>query len=239
MNLNIPRDFDRRHAVSAEQEAAWVSAGRPRHGYVAQAETVRSSSAVWLPDTARDYAAILDHGLREETHGIVLHVNAGYWDGTKSFFTNGEREPYGSEGVGAHFEIGGAGINGKPSNNILADHGPLQFLPVDAVAWHAVAANAFAAGVEQAGFGGSTDEWERTHFNEVGNTAYRVAWMLHRYGLGPPDISLTNPSHGNIWPHSCGGAAWGGHLQCPGIHYPWQYFKDCCDKAYRTKWMWV
>lgn len=183
------------------------------------------------------YAGILDHGVRSETRGIVIHVNSGYWGGTVGFFTNGQPEPYGSEGVGAHFEIGGAGIDGKPSNSIYADHGPLQFLPLDAVAWHAVDANAFAIGIEHAGFGESTGEWEKTHFNEIGMSAYRAAWILRHYGLGPPKISLTYPGSGdaNVWPHSAGGASWGQHA-CPGDHFPWQLWLDDCQKAYKAKW---
>jgi hypothetical protein len=230
--MTAPQGFDRRHAVSVEQEQAWEAAGRPAHGIV---ERATMASTWWVPQTQQRYAAILDHGIRAETRGIVLHVNAGFWSGTVGFFTNGQPEPYGSQGVGAHFEIGGKGITGKSSTSIYADHGALQFLPVDAVAWHAVAANEFAPGVEQAGFGTSVHEWEVTHYNEVGNAAYRVAWILRRYGLGPPDISLTNPAKGNVWPHSCGGLAWGGH-DCPGPHYPWQLFETFCRKAYSRRW---
>jgi hypothetical protein len=233
---DTPAGFDRRHAVTAEQEAAWVAAGSPQHG--AETQLIGTPPGYWLPDTPTDYAQILDHGLRSETRGVVMHVNAGYWSGTKGFFTNGLPEPYGSQGVGAHFEIGGAGLNGKPSTSIYADHGPLQFLPIDAVAWHACDANGFTVGVEQAGFGASEAEWQKTHFNEIGNAAYRVAWILRRYGLGPPVISLTNTAHGNIWPHSCGGWSWGGHSQCPGPYYPWQLFEDYCKTAYTTKWGW-
>lgn len=227
-----PYRFDRRHAVTADQETAWAAAGSLRHG---DDESRLVGTAAWVPDTPERYAGILDHGTRSETRGVVMHVNSGYWGGTVGFFTNGLAEPWGSEGVGAHFEIGGAGINGRPSSSIYADHGPLQFLPLDAVAWHAVDANAFSIGVEQAGFGASVYEWEKTHYNEIGQAAYRVAWILRRYGLGPPEISLTSPAKGNVWPHSCGGLSWGGH-DCPGPHYPWDLFLKYCRKAYKQKW---
>jgi hypothetical protein len=223
-----PRGFDRRHAVSELQEQTWRAESSKHGGALA-------TPTQWVPQTRQMYAGILDHGVRSETRGVVMHVNAGYWNGTVGFFTNGDPEPYGSEGVGAHFEIGGAGVDGKPSTSIYADHGPLQFLPLDAVAWHAVDANAFSVGIEQAGFGDTEHEWEVTHFNEVGNAAYRAAYILRHYGLGPPVISLTNPAHGNIWPHSCGGESWGGH-QCPGAAYPWTLFETYCKRAYKAKW---
>jgi hypothetical protein len=232
-------DFDRRHAVSAEQEAAWAADAPNRLEralWTAKAHVTRlapSHTTFWLPNTVHGYAGILDHGPRSVTHGIVIHVNAGWFDGTKSFFTNGLNEPYGSQGVGAHFELGGGS-----RTPVYGDGPPYQFLSVDRVAWHAVDANGFAPGIEQAGFGASTHEWEVTHFNVVGNAAYRTAWMLHRFNLGPPHISLTNPNVGNIWPHSCGGMSWGGH-DCPGPNYPWALFEKYCNTAYNTKWGWA
>ena len=119
-----------------------------------------------MPQTKAMYTPILDHGIRSETRGVVIHVNAGYYEGTISFFTNGRPEPWGSEGVGAHFEIGG---HGQP---------PVQFLPLDRVAWHAVDANSYTIGVEHVGFGASAQEWTTENFNVIGQSAYRVAWIL-------------------------------------------------------------
>jgi N-acetylmuramoyl-L-alanine amidase-like protein len=238
MAATVPKGFDRRHSVSAAQEKAWYNGKdvplrgfeKPDRGLIRRSFQAVTNTALWVPQTQQSYAGILDHGIREVTHGIVIHVNAGYYHGTESFFTNGEPEPYGSQGVGAHFEIGG-----KVTPGIYGDGPPLQFLPLNRVAWHAVEANAFAIGMEHAGFGSSLAEWEKTHYNMIGNSAYRCAWILRRYGLGPPDISLTNPSRGNIWPHSCGGEAWGGH-DCPGPYFPWDLWLDFANKAYKVKW---
>lgn len=244
--MTSPTTFDRRHAVSETEEIAWRGQTAPE---LAEPPPTRlewtlnrvglglDKKAVYVPATRVKYAAILDHGFRSETRGVVLHVNAGYAKGTEGFFTNGLREPFGSEGVGAHFEISGRGLNGLPSLSNLADFGSAQYVPIDRVTWHAVEANGFAIGVEHAGFGKSTSEWEKLHFNEIGNSAYRVAWILHRYELGPPEISLTNSSRGNIWPHSCGGASWGGH-QCPGPAFPYELWLKYCKKAYKNKWHW-
>lgn len=197
-----------------------------------------SSTSLWVPETVQRYVPLLDHGPRAETRGVVLHVNAGFWSGTENFFSNGERYPYGSEGVGAHFEIGGRGLNGKPSNSIYADHGCVQFVPLDRVTWHAVEANGFAIGVEHAGWGRSRDEWLKLHYNLIGNSAYRVAWIHHRFGLGPPVVSRDDPGKGTVWPHSCGGEAWGGHGECPGEFFPWDIWEPWCQKAYKERWMW-
>jgi hypothetical protein len=231
---DTPDGYDRRHAVSAAQEAAWLAAGKPTAGVLAETAT----ASQWVPQTTVGYASVLDHGVREETRGIVIHVNDGYYHGTIGFFTNGLPEPYGSEGVGAHFEMGGqlGTLTGE-----YADGPPYQFLPLDAVAWHAADANAFSVGIEHAGFGYSTDEWEKTHYNMIGNSAYRAAWILRHYNLGPPVVSPTNPNHGNVWGHTAGGAAWGGH-QCPastqnGVDYfPWELWLTYCNKAYNSKW---
>lgn len=232
--MPAPLSFDRRHAVSAEQEAAWQQLGKPTCG---MGKFGADTPGYWVSQTSVQYAPILDHGFREETHGIVIHVNDGWYHGTLGFFTNGLAEPWGSEGVGAHFEMGGQHNNLRGE---YADGPPVQLLPLDAIAWHAVEANNFSIGVEHAGFGYSTWEWETEHYNIIGNSAYRIAWMLRRYNLGPPSIS-TNPNHGNIWPHSAGGASWGGHI-CPGStqnnvdYFPWQLFHEYCLKAYNQKW---
>lgn len=177
-------------------------------------------SGVWVPYTLPHYLPAIDQGPRPATRGIVIHVNAGTYDGTISWFTGGS----GGTGVGAHMEIGGHG------------HPPVQFLPLDHKAWHAGSANADTIGIEHVGYGSSAAEWEKTNFNMIGNSAYRAAWILRHFGLGPPDISLTDGAKGNVWPHACGGTAWGGHPLCPGEFFPWQLWEQECAKAYRARW---
>lgn len=198
---------------------------------------------LWVPSVPTHYAPILDHGYRPVTRGVVLHVNAGWQgriarNGTEDYFTNGRPLPVGSEGVGAHFEVGGAGINGRPSDSEYADNGSLQFVPLDRVTWHAVAANSFAIGIEHAGWGESRDAWLKLHYNLIGRSAYITAWILHRFNLGPPVVSLDDPNHGNVWPHSCGSWSWGGHSQCPGEHFPWDIWTPWAKKAYHENWNW-
>jgi N-acetyl-anhydromuramyl-L-alanine amidase AmpD len=166
-------------------------------------------NSLWVPHCRREYLRVLDHGPRPETRGVVIHVNDGYFEGTRSWFRSG------SGGVGAHFEVGNSA------------EGVVQFLPLSQKAWHAVDANAFSIGVEHAGFG-RRSEWEAGHMLEL--SANRVAWILHRYNLGRPHLGH------NIWPHSAGGDSWGGHFDCPGKEFPWDKYLSMVEHAYLHHW---
>lgn len=162
----------------------------------------------WLPNTTRHHMPNLEHGRRPQTRGVVIHVNDGTFDGTISWFSGG------SGGVGAHLEVGQGRV--------------WQLADLDAKCWHAVNANAFAIGIEHAGFGRSEHEW-LSNLQELYYSANRTAWILHEYNLG-------KPSYGhNIWPHSWGGASWGGHA-CPGPYFPWKMWMHACNDAYYGHW---
>lgn len=167
-------------------------------------------NSLWVPHCRRLYTPILDHGYRSKTQGVVIHVNAGYFEGTIDWFRGG-----GSQGVGAHFEVGNH------------EEGVVQFLPLDRVAWHAVEANAFTIGIEHAGFG-RRSEWEVDNLLEL--SAKRCSWILHRYGLGAPKLDH------NIWPHSYGGEKWGGHFDCPGKEFPWTQYLEMVKFNYTHHW---
>ncbi len=165
-------------------------------------------NGLWLPNTTRHRLPILEHGRRAETRGVVIHVNDGTFDGTISWFSGG------SEGVGAHLEVGADKV--------------WQLADLDQVCWHAVEANAFSIGIEHAGFGRTRQEWlEAGH--ELAYSANRAAWILHQYRLGPPRYGH------NIWPHSWGGVAWGNHA-CPGPAFPWAHWMRLCNDAYYGHW---
>ena len=251
--MTQPAHYLRSHAVaSGTVDSPWGSLARPLlrpfekppgriRPILNKVGLALNNDSLWVPQTTALYAPILDHGVREETRGIVIHVNDGYFEGTVGFFTNGLAEPYGSEGVGAHFEIGGTD---NKLQGVYADRRPVQFLPLNRVAWHAVDANAYTIGMEHAGFGYSKGEWLSTHYNMIGNSAYIAAWIHHRFNLGEPKVSLTNINEGTVWPHNAGGSSWGGH-QCPsstqnGVDYfPWDIWESLALKAYRTNWMWA
>lgn len=121
---------------------------------------------VWLPNTKRHPIAAIDHGLRPQTKGVVIHVNDGYFDGTISWFSGG------AGGVGAHVEIG--------------DNRVWQLASLDRKCWHAVAANAFSIGFEHAGFGKQSRADWLNDGHELAYSANRAAWVMHEYGLGRP-----------------------------------------------------
>ncbi len=182
------------------------------------------SGSVWAPGVTQLYTPHLDQGPRSKTSGVVIHVNAGTYPGTLSWFGAGNG-PGGSGDIGAHFEIGG--------NN----DGPIvQMVPLNRIAFHAGDANAYTIGVEHVGLGGSepASDWLQTNYDVIGSSASLVGWILKQYNLGPPNVSLTNPSVGNVWPHSCGGASWGGHPLCPGENFPWTQWTAACLAAYQA-----
>src|ERR1019366_3241695 len=122
---STPENYVRSHAVSDADFNAPRAIPTPLASYakppglltrtLQKVGVGNSRSSLWVPQTVAHYVPQLDHGYRSETHGIVIHVNAGWFKGTLGFVTNGLPYPYGSEGVGAHFEIGGhqsAGIYG-------------------------------------------------------------------------------------------------------------------------------
>jgi hypothetical protein len=168
---------------------------------------------VWLPNTVVHPIGVIDRGPRQQTRGIVIHVNDGFFDGTISWFTGG---PTGSKGVGAHLEIG--------------DDRVWQLASLDRKCWHAVNANAFSIGFEHVGFGKqSRADWLHAS-HELAFSANRASWVLHEYQLGEPSLNH------NIWPHSFGGAAWGGHDDCPGAGFPWKEWLAMCHDAYQAHW---
>ena len=167
-------------------------------------------TGVWLPNTTRHPIAKLDHGERPRTEGIVLHINVGTFDGTIGWFEGG------ANGVGAHLEIG----DGKV----------WQLLGLERKAWHAGAANDHLIGFEHAGYPAWTHaDWLHHHHSELALSANRGAWVLHQWDLGPPKLEH------NIYRHSDGGAAWGGH-DCPGRNFPLDAWLALCHDAYYGHW---
>lgn len=164
--------------------------------------------SIWLPNTARDYYPELDHGERASTRGIVIHVNAGTYEGTMEWFHH-------NKGVGAHLEVG--------ANKVT------QLVPLNRKCWHAVNANTDMIGFEHAG-GGTQSRAAWLHSgHELAFSANRAAWVLHEYNLGRPRRGR------NIFAHSDGGAAWGAHA-CPGPHFPWDVWMAMCTDAYMKHW---
>lgn len=172
-------------------------------------------SEIWLPHTRHERLQILDHGLRGSTKGVVIHgTQSASLEGTVSYFRSGS---------------GGGDRRGVGAQLIIDNHKAVQLVPLDHKAWHAVEANGFAIGIEQVSFATWTrSEWLK-HDTLLTLVANRIAWICHEWELGRPR------RHHNVWAHSDGGAAWGGHA-CPGAHYPWDVVMKKAVHAYNTHW---
>lgn len=177
-----------------------------------------SLAGKWLPNTEHHPIGAIDHGHREETRGLVLHINEGTVEGTLSWWElDPTRKPAGTRGVGAHIEIG--------------DNRAIQCAPLDHVCWHAGDANHFAVGIEHAGQAERTRlDWLCNHHHELALSANRGAWCLHEFELGRPIYRH------NIWKHGDGGAAWGNHPGCPGAGFPLDVWLRLCHDAYYGHW---
>lgn len=124
--------------------------------------------------------------------GLVLHIQEGSEAGTDAWFHNP------SSKVSAHF--------GNPKT------GPLdQWVEVGTVAWAEVSGNTNWVSIETEGHSG--DSLTPSQFE---NTAQLLAWLHTTHGV-PLTISDT-PAAGTpgLTGHGLGGAAWGGHYDCPG-----------------------
>lgn len=169
-------------------------------------------TSVWLPATTKHPIGVIDHGAKPRTEGVVLHIAQGSFDGTVSWFENPNRP----ELTGAHVLVGDTKV--------------WQFAALDRKVWHAGAANDHLVGFEHSGTTKRTHEqWMVEHHSELVRSANRASWILHEYNLGRPKYGK------NIFKHSDGGAAWGGH-PCPGENFPLPEWVDLCMDAYLGHW---
>lgn len=124
--------------------------------------------------------------------GLVLHIQEGTEAGTDAWFHNPASE------VSAHF--------GNPKSGQLD-----QWVDTADKAWAEVAGNPNWVSVENEGHSG--DALTPT---QLRNCAELLAWLHATYDV-PLQISDT-PLSGTpgLTGHGLGGAAWGGHLDCPG-----------------------
>jgi hypothetical protein len=122
--------------------------------------------------------------------GLVLHIQQGTEAGTDAWFHNPSSQ------VSAHF--------GNPKQ------GPLdQWVDTDDRAWAEVGGNPSWVSVENEGSSGDS-----LTASQIENAAQLLAWLHQIYGV-PLQIS-NDPNTPGLSGHSIGGAAWGGHTDCPG-----------------------
>ena len=123
---------------------------------------------------------------------LIVHIMQGTLAGTDSWFRQD------AASASSHFGVGPGGER-------------YQWVDTDDKAWHAMAANSHAIGVECEGYSGHP-----LTVHQVKAVAKIYAWANSEY----PAISMwlnKNPVTGSglSW-HGLGGDAWGGHTSCPG-----------------------
>jgi len=122
--------------------------------------------------------------------GLVLHVQQGTEAGTDSWFHNPASQ------VSAHF---GAAKDGSLD----------QWVDTDDKAWAEAAGNPSWVSVECEGYSGQS-----LTSAQVSTIGRLFAWLRGLYGFS--GASVDDPAGSGLGWHGMGGAAWGGHLDCPG-----------------------
>jgi hypothetical protein len=152
-------------------------------------------------------------GMIRPLHGIVLHIEEGTEAGTRAWFNTSKADrqaafdalwekkgkkgkPIKAYGSSAHF--------GNPKT------GPLeQFVDTDDQAWAQGTGNREWISVENEGYTGNT-----LTPGQLNNLAQLMIWLNQTEQI--PFQLADNPAGFGIGYHAMGGAAWGGHLDCPG-----------------------
>lgn len=129
-------------------------------------------------------------GGQQSVRGLVLHIQQGTEAGTESWFHNPAAK------ASAHF------LNPK--------RGPLlQLVDTADRAWAQANGNLDWISVENEGLSG-----ESLTGSQIANCAALYAWLHTEYLV--PLIATNSPAGYGLGWHGMGGAAWGGHPDCPG-----------------------
>lgn len=123
--------------------------------------------------------------------GVVLHVNDS--DGPDLF----NWEQNGAHDMSSHFQIPKSGK-------------PFQYLDTKFDSWCQAGGNGSYISVETQGFPG-----EPLTRSQVDEFAKLYAWLHQVHGI--PFALAEKPGDRGFGWHGMGGAAWGGHTECPGV----------------------
>lgn len=129
--------------------------------------------------------------------GLIVHIMDGSFAGTKAWFNNPAAQ------ASSHF---GTNRDGYAE----------QWVDTDDKAWAQMAGNKDYISVENEGHGGD----ELTD-GQITRIAEILAWVHKVYGV-PLQLANVPGDRGLGW-HGMGGAAWGGHYDCPGDHVRAQF----------------
>lgn len=141
-------------------------------------------SAAWVP--VRNFT---EDG-QEKVLGLVVHIMAGYLEGSQSWFDNPRSQ------ASSHF---GTAKDGRLR----------QWVDTKDRAWAQGSGNRTYLSIENEGFGG--DELTDKQIEQV---AQVFAWVNRTYHV-PLQLAKKVGDQGLAY-HALGGAAWGGHTSCPG-----------------------
>lgn len=145
----------------------------------------RMTGAQWRP-----IAVNYTNGGQAEVKGVVVHIMAGTFEGTDSWFRNTKAK------ASSHF--------GTSKTGALR-----QWVDTADRAWAQAGGNPSWLSVENEGRGGDalTDA-------QLDANARVLAWAHKKYGV--PLQVTHSPSGRGLGYHAMGGSAWGGHTSCPG-----------------------
>lgn len=147
----------------------------------------------WTFDPVKNFTA---NG-QDEVLGVVVHIMDGTFDGTKSWFNNPQSQ------ASSHF---GTRRDGYAE----------QWVDTKDRAWAQAAGNHQYLSVENEGNGGDS-----LADGQISRVAEILAFAHKAYGV---PIQLANqPGEKGLGWHGMGGAAWGGHYDCPGDHVRAQF----------------
>lgn len=127
--------------------------------------------------------------------GVVIHVTAGEGDPFNEFANPANQ-------VSSHFGIGN-GQGGMPDGELE------QYVDTSLTSWAEMAGNADYISVETEG-----EPTDPLTAAQVATFGHLYAW-LHQE-LGVPFTITDTPGQRGFITHGDGGAAWGGHIDCPG-----------------------
>jgi len=134
---------------------------------------------------------------QDQVLGLIVHIMEGTLDGTQSWFNNPAAQ------ASSHFGNGKAGEL-------------RQWVDTKDRAWAQAAGNRTYLSIENEG---STPDALTPQ--QVENVAQVLAWANKEYGV---PLQKTNaPGGRGLGWHGMGGAAWGGHYDCPGDHIKAQF----------------
>jgi N-acetyl-anhydromuramyl-L-alanine amidase AmpD len=170
-----------------------------------------------VPNTEQHIIPRINHGRRETTKGVVIHVMDGTLEGTLSWWNQS-----GHEADGAHLCIGKTKA--------------VQTADLDAVCWHAPGDDATKAGkqngnheyvgIEHEGTGTDSRTTWILRLRQRRLSANRAAWICYHYGLGRPSfVSGTLALHSDF--------PQGGH-PCPGPGFPKDLYAKAAQRAYKN-----